>query len=129
MNEPPNTACRAEYHAVFSRTWQVPVLYLRVFDGDEHVMDVEKAKRLLVRDAGLRASMDAVGFGGALGIQDHPLLNVPFLYLHPCHTATLLRSVAAAEHGIVVGTSAYMAAWLSLTGQAAGVVLHTPPAE
>ncbi|KAJ2767330.1 E2-like conjugating enzyme atg10 [Coemansia nantahalensis] len=134
--EPPASVRRAEigevdYHIVYSPTWRVPVVYLRVQDArsaPETVMDVGRAAGMLAVDRAVRGAMADVEFGGALGIQDHPVLGVPFLYLHPCHTATLLRAVVAPPadghaSGVSIGTANYMAALLSLVGPAVGLAL------
>ncbi|KAJ2630117.1 hypothetical protein H4R22_002892 [Coemansia sp. RSA 1290] len=115
------TACgQVEYHVVYSASWRVPVLYMRVLLSDQSqvVLDIEQVTKLLVADQQMRGAIEAVEFGGALGIQDHPVLNEPFVYLHPCHTATLLRAV-----GVPIDASNYMGAWLSLTGSAVGLTL------
>ncbi|KAJ2778333.1 E2-like conjugating enzyme atg10 [Coemansia javaensis] len=131
---------RVEYHVVYSRTWRVPVVYVRVHTGRGGSAAVEldagRAAELLVADGAVRGAMAAVEFGGALGLQDHPELGTPFLYLHPCHTATLLRAVTAApaagggnsdggarENAVAVGAGDYVAALLSLVGPAVGLAL------
>ncbi|KAJ2077574.1 E2-like conjugating enzyme atg10 [Coemansia sp. RSA 988] len=122
-----------EYHIVYSRTWRVPVLYVRVYQIDkvgnmQAVLEVERVVSLLVTDNAVRGAIAAVDFGGALGIQDHPVLGHPCLYLHPCHTATLLRAVVMPSsddgNGIVqIGMDNYVAAWLSLVGPSVGLAL------
>ncbi|KAJ2451775.1 hypothetical protein EV183_003370 [Coemansia sp. RSA 2336] len=115
---------QVEYHVVYSASWRVPVLYMRVVLSDQSqvVLDIKQATKLLVADQQVRGAIEAVEFGGALGIQDHPVLNEPFLYLHPCHTATLLRAV-----GVPIDATNYMSAWLSLTGSAVGLTLKLCP--
>ncbi|KAJ2612943.1 E2-like conjugating enzyme atg10 [Coemansia sp. RSA 1365] len=122
-----------EYHIVYSRTWRVPVVYVRACQLDETgnmevVLDVGRVVDLLVTDNVVRGAMAAVDFGGALGIQEHPVLGHPYLYLHPCHTAALLRAVVAPSSndrsGVVqIGIDNYVAAWLSLVGPAVGLAL------
>ncbi|KAJ2859765.1 hypothetical protein GGH94_005925 [Coemansia aciculifera] len=120
---------RIEYHTVYSATWRVPVLYVRVVTSSgEVVLDGERVCDMVTEDAEMRRAMAAVPFGGALGVTDHPELGVPFLYLHPCHTADLLRAVVAPpaqqeETGQSVGPDEYLAAWLSLSGAAVGLTL------
>ncbi|KAJ2448401.1 hypothetical protein GGF42_005121 [Coemansia sp. RSA 2424] len=119
---------RIEYHAVYSATWRVPVLYVRVVAGNgEVVLDGEKVCDMVTDDAQVRQAMAAVPFGGALSVVDHPELGVPFLYLHPCHTAELLRAIAPTgcrdTDVIHVGPDEYLAAWLSLSGPAVGLAL------
>ncbi|KAJ2746816.1 E2-like conjugating enzyme atg10 [Coemansia sp. BCRC 34301] len=119
-----------EYHVVYSATWRVPVLYVRVVLSDgEVVLDGAQVCDMVTGDAQVRQAMTAVPFGGALGVADHPELNAPFLYLHPCHTADLLRAVVPSSLGcnemdvISVGPDEYLAAWLSLSGPAVGLAL------
>ncbi|KAJ2822082.1 hypothetical protein FBU31_004698 [Coemansia sp. 'formosensis'] len=118
---------RIEYHIVYSATWRVPVLYVRVVtNSGEVVLDSERVCDLVTEDAEIRRAMAAVPFGGALGVTDHPELGVPFLYLHPCHTADLLRAVAAPSAqgaGLKVGPDEYLAVWMSLSGAAVGLTL------
>ncbi|KAJ2478858.1 E2-like conjugating enzyme atg10 [Coemansia sp. RSA 2131] len=119
-----------EYHVVYSASWRVPVLYVRVHASTGVVMDCRQVADMLVADSKVRGAMDAVEFGGALGIQDHPELNEPFMYLHPCHTATLLRAVvvpARDGRGAEIGQRNYISAWLSLTGAAVGLSLPSIP--
>ncbi|KAJ2161134.1 hypothetical protein GGF46_001724 [Coemansia sp. RSA 552] len=113
-----------EYHVVFSRSWRVPVVYVRVLnEAQETVLDVGRVYDLLVGgDPVMREAMQSVEFGGALGIQDHPELGTPYLYLHPCHTATLLRAVAAAPD-VEIDSRNYLSAFLSLVGPAVGLTL------
>ncbi|KAJ1726135.1 hypothetical protein LPJ61_005395 [Coemansia biformis] len=134
-NRPGVEVGQVDYHIAYSRTWRVPVVYLRVYGpdkgatgGSEVVMDVGRVADMLVADEAVRGSMEAVEFGGALGIQDHPELGVPYLYLHPCHTASLLRAVVAPaadgrESGVAIDTTNYLAALLSLIGPAVGLSL------
>ncbi|KAJ2198859.1 E2-like conjugating enzyme atg10 [Coemansia sp. RSA 355] len=117
---------RIEYHVVYSASWRVPVLYVRVHTNAGVEMDCTRVTDMLVTDSKVRGAMDAVEFGGALGIQDHPELNEPFMYLHPCHTATLLRAVAPA-HGVEIDQRNYISSWLSLTGAAVGLFLPSIP--
>ncbi|KAJ2303690.1 E2-like conjugating enzyme atg10 [Coemansia sp. RSA 2706] len=123
---------QVEYHIVHLASWRVPVLYVRVHvrgvDGSmETVMDAGRVADALVADRAVRGAMAAVEFGGALGIQDHPELGEPFMYLHPCHTATLLRAVVAPAggqpSGVHIGQHNFIAAWLSLVGTAVGLTL------
>ncbi|KAJ1813444.1 hypothetical protein LPJ75_003188 [Coemansia sp. RSA 2598] len=83
---------------------------------------MDEIRRLLISDQRVRQAVDAVDFGGALGMQDHPELGTPYMYVHPCHTATLLRTVALGDD-VSVGCREYLAAWISLVGAAAGLAL------
>ncbi|KAJ2909028.1 E2-like conjugating enzyme atg10 [Coemansia aciculifera] len=114
-----------EYHAVYSASWRVPVLYVRMVSSTGEVtLDGKQLCDLVTSDSKVREAMAVVPFGGALGVVDHPELGVPFLYLHPCHTAELLRTVRG-NGMICVGFDEYLAAWLSLSGSAVGLTLPT----
>ncbi|KAJ2696642.1 hypothetical protein H4218_004464 [Coemansia sp. IMI 209128] len=123
--ERTSDGARIEYHAVYSATWRVPVLYVRVVTSTgEVILDGERVCDMVTEDSAVRAAMAAVPFGGALGVADHPELGAPFLYLHPCHTAKLLSAVAPGqETGPRVGPGEYLAAWMSLSGAAVGLSL------
>ncbi|KAJ1662579.1 hypothetical protein IW140_005281 [Coemansia sp. RSA 1813] len=122
-----------EYHVVYSPGWRVPVLYLRMYindKGDDQgarvVLDTAAMADVLVSDRDVRNAMAAVEFGGALGVQDHPVLGHPYMYLHPCHTATLMRTVGS-SFSKSIGDVEYLAAWLSLVGPAVGLTLPSVP--
>ncbi|KAJ2090069.1 hypothetical protein GGI09_006185, partial [Coemansia sp. S100] len=67
---------RIEYHTVYSATWRVPVLYVRVVTSSgEVVLDGERVCDLVTEDVEMRRAMTAVPFGGALGVTDHPELG------------------------------------------------------
>ncbi|KAI7825040.1 hypothetical protein BX661DRAFT_42559 [Kickxella alabastrina] len=111
------------YHIVYSATWRVPTMYLRATHNGAMVLSTSEVTRLLVSDREVRGAIRAVDFGGALGIQDHPELGTPFMWLHPCHTATMLGAVVSPRDGVSVGTAEYLAAWISLIGPAVGLAL------
>lgn len=54
---------------------------------------------------------------GALSQGDHPIFGLPYFYLHPCETASLMEMLAV---GSEVSLENYISAWLSAVGPAAG---------
>ncbi|KAI9499833.1 hypothetical protein BX070DRAFT_231422 [Coemansia spiralis] len=121
---------RIDYHIVYSQGWRVPVLYMRAYASSSQskskvILDIGRIYSM-VQDTELRGALEAVEFGGALGVQDHPVLGEPYIYLHPCHTATMLRAVGGAGG---IGCREYLAAWLSLVGPAVGLTLPSVPLE
>ncbi|KAJ1646863.1 hypothetical protein J3B02_000495 [Coemansia erecta] len=120
---PPSIIGEVQYHVIYSPTWRVPTLYLRVTQGPSVITDMDGIRRLLIGDWEVRQAVDAVEFGGALGVQEHPELGVPFVFVHPCHTATMLRAVVQGE--VRVEWREYLAAWMSMVGGAVGLTLPT----
>ncbi|KAJ2699438.1 hypothetical protein FB645_005319 [Coemansia sp. IMI 203386] len=114
---------QVQYHVLYSSTWRVPMMYMRVTTGSTGVVtSMDEIRQMLICDQQVRQAVEAVEYGGALGIQDHPELGVPYMYVHPCHTATLLRTVALGTD-VNIGCSEYIAAWVSLIGAAIGLAL------
>ncbi|KAJ1881322.1 hypothetical protein LPJ57_001681 [Coemansia sp. RSA 486] len=114
---------QVQYHIMYSSTWRVPMMYMRVTAGSTGVVtSMDAIRQMLVCDQQVRQAVEAVEYGGALSIQDHPELGVPYMYVHPCHTATLLRTVALGAD-VSIGCSEYIAAWVSLIGAAIGLAL------
>ncbi|KAJ2399952.1 hypothetical protein GGI23_002343 [Coemansia sp. RSA 2559] len=122
-----------DYHIVYSSGWRVPVLYLRMYVNDQGegarvVLDAIEVSDAMVKDRDVKKALAAVEFGGALGVQDHPVLGHPYMYLHPCHTATLMKTVGASFSNSI-GEAEYLAAWLSLVGPAVGLTLPSVPCD
>jgi len=46
---------------------------------------------------------------------EHPLLGIPFYFLHPCGTENLLEEVG--------GSASYLLSWLSVAGPAVGLFI------
>ncbi|KAF9301143.1 hypothetical protein BGZ74_007052 [Mortierella antarctica] len=115
------------YHIVFSPSYQVPVLYFNAFTSDsitpvglDHIYHslVPHEWRDTVRNSGL---------SGGISQQDHPIFNIPYYYMHPCETVSLMETVLAANPDRFETQEAflksYITAWLSFTGQAIGLSL------
>ncbi|KAJ2540188.1 E2-like conjugating enzyme atg10 [Coemansia sp. RSA 1933] len=120
-----------DYHVVYSPSWKVPVLYMCMYMNEQGedarvVLDATEITNAVVSDRDVSRAMSAVEFGGALGVQDHPILGNPYMYLHPCHTATLMRTVGSSFSDGLNETE-YLAAWLSLVGPAVGLTLPSVP--
>ncbi|KAG0373496.1 hypothetical protein BGX24_011628 [Mortierella sp. AD032] len=112
------------YHIVFSPSYQVPVLYFNAY------RPVPEEWRGAIRNAGLN---------GGISQQDHPVLNTPYFYMHPCETVPLMETIiqnqSSSSNSIVTGAKGdgsstsvlenYIMTWLSFTGQAIGVSVPT----
>ena len=85
---------RWNVHVFYSNIWQCPVVYWNVFD-DATGMPIGWA---------ISDSQPAVM------MHDHPILNIPYWHLHPCHTKTqVMRCKSHTE---------MLCLWLSLVDEA-----------
>lgn len=74
-----------------------------------------------------RGAIRNAGLNGGISQQDHPVLNTPYFYMHPCETVPLMETILQ-NNGSPNGTSfleSYIVTWLSFTGQAIGVSVPT----
>lgn len=71
-------------HVVYSDSYQCPVLYLNVNKSNGALLSYMEIYELFKLD--LNSGSDMV-----LTQQDHPYLNRPFFYLHPCKTALWMK--------------------------------------
>ncbi|KAI7820683.1 autophagocytosis associated protein [Gamsiella multidivaricata] len=113
------------YHIVFSPSYQVPVLYFNAYRPDGVAIPIEDIYRSLVPEDWQSSIRDA-GLNGGISQQDHPILNGPFFYMHPCETVSLMETILSDQTFHESRRSfldSYITTWLSLTGQAVGVTI------
>ncbi|KAI9206952.1 uncharacterized protein BJ171DRAFT_597078 [Polychytrium aggregatum] len=87
-----------DLHVVYLPSWGCPVLFFNAYDASGQVLDWA-ALRTLTRNQ----------TPATISQQEHPLLHIPFYYIHPCNTAEFMRE--RLENGCPVG-DAYMLIWL-----------------
>ncbi|CAG8602568.1 7810_t:CDS:2 [Acaulospora morrowiae] len=113
------------YHIIFSTSYKVPVLYFNVCYDDGTPLKIDEIYSHLVQPLRLD-DIKTAGFYGGISQQDHPTLSVPFYFLHPCETATLMKSIVEVstsenleEEGITL--EGYIRSWLSFVGPVVGL--------
>ncbi|EDS42639.1 conserved hypothetical protein [Culex quinquefasciatus] len=94
---------RFEYHVVYSISYQVPVLYFNVFKSDGTLLRLEEAWSGFTELAGESREQ----LRQTLTQMEHPALFKPFLGLHPCKTANVLRALPDSQNVIVSFLSIY----------------------
>jgi hypothetical protein len=94
-----------DYHVVYHVSFRVPCLYFVCYEADGSVIDVTKDKRLIL------PRLDVVSQ------QLHPVIQIPFWFVHPCDTMALLENLRGGQELELEG---YLDAWLSLIGPFAG---------
>lgn len=81
-----NTCISCDYHVIHHVSYQVPVLYFTACYNTGQVVPVDKIWSVLV-------SMDGITDKWSMISQtDHPIYSFPCYYVHPCHTATLMKN-------------------------------------
>ncbi|XP_017132844.1 ubiquitin-like-conjugating enzyme ATG10 [Drosophila elegans] len=74
----------AEYHVVYSVSYQVPMLFFQTHRSDGSLLDLEATWQLFMPET------KGSGLYQVLTQMDHPVLFRPFMALHPCRTAEVL---------------------------------------
>ena len=119
-----HSSVRLEYHVVYSVSYEVPTLYLNASHTSGKSLAMNDIWKLIPSFYGPPTSAK----WEILSQQDHPILNRPFYYIHPCHTATALSAVLSQPKDILVigatpESTNYILTWLSMFGPLVGLNL------
>ncbi|GBC07521.1 hypothetical protein RclHR1_07500006 [Rhizophagus clarus] len=124
-----------DYHIIYSASYKVPVLYFNAYRKDGTPLANDEIYSCLVEPSRLD-DIKTAGFHGGISQQDHPTLLIPFYYLHPCETATLMKSIVDKSQPTTLNSSnnnndnllqseisieGYIRSWLSLVGGVVGL--------
>ncbi|XP_037712992.1 ubiquitin-like-conjugating enzyme ATG10 [Drosophila subpulchrella] len=74
-----------EYHVVYSISYQVPMMFFQAHRSDGSLLDLEATWKLFMPET------KANELYQILTQMDHPVLFRPFMALHPCRTAEVLK--------------------------------------
>lgn len=134
---PPTTATHSEdhtltythvyeYHVVYSNTYSVPVLYFNAYKLDGRLLTWDEVWGDLpphYQNSEIRSTF--------LTQNDHPVLGVPFYFIHPCETAKLMGELRREQDPALTPTKSttadehnYLMQWLSIVAPVIG--LHVP---
>ncbi|KAI8144859.1 autophagocytosis associated protein [Fennellomyces sp. T-0311] len=114
---------KLEHHIVYSPGYQVPVLYFNGYDAEGTALSLDDLYRWVVSKEmqdSLKHS-NTLSAQGSISQEEHPVLGLPFYYIHPCETQSMMRSIAG-SHG-EINISNYIKTWLSFIGPAAQCTL------
>ncbi|XP_017061409.1 ubiquitin-like-conjugating enzyme ATG10 [Drosophila ficusphila] len=81
----PGEFVNVEYHVVYSISYQVPMLFFQAHRSNGSLLDLEAIWNLFM------AETNANDLYQILTQMEHPVLFRPFMALHPCRTAEVLR--------------------------------------
>ncbi|KAH8254346.1 hypothetical protein KR032_009648 [Drosophila birchii] len=74
-----------EYHVVYSVSYQVPMLFFQAHRSDGSLLDLDATWQCFMPES------KASDLYQILTQMDHPVLFRPFMALHPCRTAEVLK--------------------------------------
>jgi len=80
--------CRVEHHIVYSYSYCVPLIYFNVYKPGGELVSLEELWYNIRSVVDIKENMWSV-----VTQQEHPSLRRPFYYLHPCHTADILKQL------------------------------------
>ena len=123
-----NKILNIEYHIVYSVSYQVPVIYLRVFDENGRIWTDGKHVFELLSDQVHVDHLKAIKWE-ALTQQPHPIFQTPFFQLHPCHTDNWMEIVLKDSISIEIHSDNYVVTWLSFVGPNVGIYLDNEYAK
>ncbi|XP_065922330.1 ubiquitin-like-conjugating enzyme ATG10 isoform X2 [Magallana gigas] len=104
-----------EYHILYSPSYGVPVLYFNAHTQGGKLLALEEIWKRVPDVYKERLSEERWTF---ITQQEHPLLGRPFYYLHPCHTADLMKNSP-----VLTDKRHYIVSWLSAVGPVVGLKL------
>jgi hypothetical protein len=115
-----------KFSIVFSDTWQTPVLYFTVHDGQGILLSRPEILRLLPLPVQSQRSnsehhsswVDDLTFYDFVSADEHPISGVPSYFLHPCRVNSLLRTMMneKEEHRPEIRLLSWMALMLPNAG-------------
>ncbi|KAI7886676.1 hypothetical protein K492DRAFT_203197 [Lichtheimia hyalospora FSU 10163] len=111
-----------EHHIVYSPTFQAPVLYFNAYDPDGSSLSLDQVYDWVisaVSGANVRLPTTLSPQGG-ITQDEHPILGLPFYYIHPCNTHSVMKQFE--PH---VNTMNYIKIWLSFFGPTVGCNLSS----
>jgi len=107
--------CR--YDILYSLAHCVPVLYFMVYDASgSPIFQIEDIWELWnVKDHKTN------GAWNILSLQDHPISNTPFYFIHPCNTCNILKDCHHEDGNTNSTCLKYLISWMSVVGNQFGL--------
>jgi len=105
------TTHTVEYHILLSPIYSVPVLYFNIYPisiASAPVHNISDVYSVLVPAHRLQ-DIESIGVQGGISQGDHPILQRPFWFIHPCNTAEALK-----EWGEGLNLENYLMIWLGM---------------
>ncbi len=107
-----NENVSVEYHLLYDHSYNVPTLFINATYLNGRIVKPEDLYTIL------NISKDQ---GDVLSQKDHPLLDTPFYYIHPCQTSKMMDNFTRERH--TCNNYVYLLTFLSMIGPIAGLKL------
>jgi len=104
-----------DYHIVYSTSYQVPVLYFNAYHQDGSLLDWEEIWNDLPENF-----QNEEKRWNLITQNDHPVLGIPFYFIHPCETAKLVEVLQSTE---TTNNRNVLLSWLSVVAPVVGLPL------
>ncbi|CUS13801.1 unnamed protein product [Tuber aestivum] len=121
---------KVEYQILLSRAYQLPILYFNLHPPSSTAQIPASLQQVYEKltSATTRDALKSVGVQGAISQTDHPVLGVPYYFVHPCNTAAAmgewqLRRRDWGEGREDFDAEKYLAVWIGVVGSAVGLFL------
>ncbi|XVF32020.1 hypothetical protein REPUB_Repub17cG0045400 [Reevesia pubescens] len=114
-----------DFHIVYSNTFRVPVLYLRVYCSDGRPLPLDEIEKELPACSSKELSKSKWTF---ITEEEHPYLKRPWSKLHPCGTGEWMKLLFlsdTAQPKYEVMMEVYLLSWFSVVGQVVGLRIPT----
>eukprot|EP00035_Acanthoeca_spectabilis_P027703 m.467532 g.467532 ORF g.467532 m.467532 type:complete len:231 (+) comp26452_c0_seq1:124-816(+) len=110
-----------EYHVVYSQAYAVPVLYFRVTEMDGTLINKNEAVWKYLPGSG-GDTLEQMQKHMAVSQADHPALQLPFFFVHPCRTSEAMAATSVDHQQTAVPPEFnYVLSYLSLVGREVGL--------
>ncbi|PYH94426.1 autophagy-related protein Atg10 [Aspergillus ellipticus CBS 707.79] len=120
IRTPEPSALQVFYDILLSPTYQVPVLYFQLRQGNQPgPLGIDAVYQYLVPDQ-YKNELQSVGIMGGISFGYHPDSGTPAFFVHPCQTADAMRRITGQR---CITPESYLIIWLGLVGHRLGLQL------
>ncbi|KAL6576305.1 E2-like conjugating enzyme atg10 [Orobanche hederae] len=107
-----------DFHAVYSTSYRVPVLYFRAFCNDGQPLGLDDIKKDMPVNS---AELIARSKWTFITQEEHPDLSRPWYTLHPCGTSEWMKLLLSTDESSIaqgrIPVEKFMISWFSVVGQ------------
>ncbi|KAJ6238894.1 ubiquitin-like-conjugating enzyme atg10 [Anaeramoeba flamelloides] len=105
------TPLSIEYHILYSSTYSCPVLYFNAYRSDGRTLSQTEIWEIIPQK--YRKEFEKETNFHFISRKEHPLLELPFFFVHPCNTSRFMQNYYKTKN--------YLLSWFSVIGPAVGV--------
>ncbi|KAG0641116.1 hypothetical protein HOY80DRAFT_956120 [Tuber brumale] len=127
LHPPSPSRWKVEYQILLSKTYQLPILYFNLYPPS--TLRIPASLQQVYENLTSTTTRDvlkSVGVQGAISQADHPVLGVPYYFVHPCNTAAAMSEWQQRRRdggGEDFDVEKYLTVWIGVVGGAVGLFL------